>query len=132
MRRAGHISCMRAERVRCAPQTGRAFHSRRSPFSAPPACVRVYDDAAGEALLLSDGASSALLTASGLSAESVPAFTAAAYAFERLWLVTGEESGARLRYSSFEDWRDFTEQTGGGGYIDLPDGEGAHRRLSGL
>ena len=106
------------------PADGESFSLSQVAFSAPPACVRVYDDAAGEALLLSDGASSALLTASGLSAESVPAFTAAAYAFERLWLVTGEESGARLRYSSFEDWRDFTEQTGGGGYIDLPDGKG--------
>ena len=101
-----------------------SFSLSQVAFSAPPACVRVYDDTAGEALLLSDGASSALLTASGLSAESVPAFTAAAYVFERLWLVTGEEAGARLRYSSFEDWRDFTEQTGGGGYIDLPDGKG--------
>ena len=79
------------------PAGRESFSLSQVAFSAPPACVRVYDDTAGEALLLSDGASSALLTASGLSAESVPAFTAAAYAFERLWLATGECGGARLR-----------------------------------
>lgn len=101
-----------------------AFSRASLTFARVPACVRVYDDAAGEALLLSDGEKSALLTADGLSEEGVPAFTAAAYAFERLWLATGECGGARLRYSSFRDWRDFAEAAGGGGYADLPDGKG--------
>lgn len=101
-----------------------AFSRASLTFARVPACVRVYDDAAGEALLLSDGEKSALLTADGLSEEGVPAFTAAAYAFERLWLATGECGCARLRYSSFRDWRDFAEAAGGGGYADLPDGKG--------
>ena len=101
-----------------------AFSPSSVAFSRIPACVRVYDDAAGEALLLSDGAVCALLCAAGLAQEDVPAFTAAGYAYERLWLATGEQGGARLRYSSFENWRDFTESLGGGGYLDLPDGKG--------
>lgn len=93
-------------------------------FSAPPAAVRVYDGAAGEALLLSDGAHCARLAAAGLTSESVPAFSCAGYAYERLWLATGENGGIRLRFSSFENWRDFAEERGGGGWIDFPDGKG--------
>ena len=94
-------------------------------FARIPSAVRVYDGTAGEALLLSDGVKCALLTKSGLAEEAVPAFSAAAYAYERLWLVTGEQGGVRLRYSSFEDWRDFAEAAGGGGYLDVPDGAGS-------
>lgn len=91
-------------------------------FSMPPAAARVFGGQEG--VLLSDGAACALLTAGGLQKEEdIPPFSGAAYAHERLWLLSSEKSD-RLLFSAPADIRDFSESRGTGGRIDLPDAKG--------
>lgn len=84
-------------------------------FSRLPVHASVYDGE--DALLLSDGQKCALLSSSGLAEEEeIPAFAAAAYFGDRLWLA----SGIRLTYGAPDDIRDFSQAHGAGGYIDAP------------
>ena len=67
-------------------------------FSRLPVHASVYDGE--DALLLSDGQKCALLSSSGLAEEEgIPAFAAAAYFGDRLWLA----SGIRLTYGAPDD-----------------------------
>ena len=101
---------------------GQDFAACGITFACEPAWVRVFDD--GPALLLSDGTQCALLTEAGVSAETgVPPFDCGGYAYERLWLApTGQ--GNRLQFSAPANIRDFTQERGLGGTIDVPDGKG--------
>lgn len=101
----------------CASDGG-AFAETAATFQAPPAAVAAF--LGGEVLVLSDGASTCVFSSEGISAnENIPPFTAGGYAYDRLWLYTGEGS-CRLRFSALLDIADFEN----GGYIDLPDGRG--------
>lgn len=101
---------------------GQSFLACGISFSCEPAFVRVFDEE--PALLLSDGAQTAILTASGLQAEAgVPPFECAGYAYERLWIVPAAQ-GSRLQFSAPGNIRDFTEGRGLGGTIDVPDEKG--------
>lgn len=92
-----------------------AFSLSEVTFSRVPACARGYSG--GEVLALSDGASSALLSSSGLTAEEgIPPFDAAAFFGDRLWAA----KGMRLSYSAPDDACDFAQERGRGGYIDVP------------
>ena len=101
---------------------GQSFLACGISFSCEPAFVRVFDEE--PALLLSDGARTAILTASGLQAEAgVPPFECAGYAYERLWIVPAAQ-GSRLQFSAPGNIRDFTAGRGLGGTIDVPDEKG--------
>lgn len=101
----------------CASDGG-AFAETAATFQAPPAAVAAF--LGGEVLVLSDGASTCVFSSEGISAnENIPPFTAGGYAYDRLWLYTGEGS-CRLRFSVLLDIADFEN----GGYIDLPDVRG--------
>lgn len=88
-------------------------------FSKVPACARGW--CGGEVLALSDGASAALLSSSGLAAEeNIPPFDAAAFFGDRLWTA----KGMRLSFSAPDDAADFAQERGRGGYIDVPSAMG--------
>ncbi len=105
---------------RCAGDGG-AFADTGMTFSAPPACARLYDGE--EKLALSDGEKVCLLSAGGVSAcADIPAFSAAGYAYDRLWIAEKGSACARVRFSALMNVHDFEEE---GGYIDFPDVRGA-------
>ena len=96
-----------------------AFSLSSVTFAGIPACARGY--CGGEVLALSDGASSALLTAAGLASEAgIPPFATAAFFGDRLWTA----QGMRLSYGAPDDAADFAQERGRGGYIDVPSAMG--------
>lgn len=95
-------------------RTSGSFAPSLITFSDMPRAARIFDG--GDALLLWDGETSAILSAEGLAAEELPAFDGAAYFGDRLWTA----KGMRLSYSAPDDVRDFSQERGKGGYIDSP------------
>lgn len=87
-------------------------------FSKMPACVRFYDG--GEKILLSDGTRSLVLDKSGL-AEKAFAFSAAVFAYDRLWYCN---DGLTLYFSEVGNVYNFEAGIGLGGSIELPDRKG--------
>lgn len=101
---------------------GQSFAESGVTLAKIPAAARLCGDENG--VLLSDGQKTALLQESGVAEETaIPAFSCAAYHYERLWLVPAADAG-RLCFSAPGDIRDFAAAIGGGGYIDLPDEKG--------
>lgn len=92
-------------------------------FSKMPACVRLYDG--GEKVLLSDGTMSLVLDKSGLTEKAV-AFSAAVYAYDRLWYCG---DGLTLYFSEAGNVYNFAAGTGLGGSIELPDRKGKILKL---
>lgn len=100
-----------------------AFVKTGAHFDETPACVRVI--AEKEVMLFSDGEKTVSLTEEDVEeTDAVPPFSCAAFCNDRLWVLTGETGGNRLRYSAPLDIFDFEEREGEGGYLDLTDAKG--------
>ncbi len=99
------------------------FEKTAAHFDETPACVRAIAEKA--VMLFSDGEKTVSLTEEGAEeTDAVPPFSCAAFCNDRLWVLTGEADGNRLRYSAPLDIFDFEEREGEGGHLDLPDAKG--------
>lgn len=98
---------------------GGAFLALESVFAAAPAFCGAFDGSAA-APLFSDGEKTYVFLSGALYAANVPPFTAACYAYERLWIF----GGGKLKFSAPLAYDDFSVRKDGGGEIEAPDGAG--------
>lgn len=102
---------------------GGAFLARESAFTAAPAFCEAFDGSAA-APLFSDGEKTYVFLSGALYAANVPPFTAACYAYERLWIF----GGGKLKFSAPLAYDDFSVRKDGGGEIEAPTGRAACSR----
>ena len=98
---------------------GGAFLACESAFAAAPAFCEAFDGSAA-APLFSDGEKTYVFLSGAAYAANVPPFTAACYAYERLWIF----GGGKLKFSAPLAYDDFSVRKDGGGEIEAPDGAG--------
>lgn len=100
----------------------RVFAPTDVVLSAEPVVAYAFD--AEDAYVISDGRQTAVFRAGGVfAAREIPAFSAAAYFYGRLWIVP-KNSPRILLFSAPQTVRDFSPALLGGGNIELPDPRG--------